>query len=311
MSSNKRRSTLPKNNVNFNQRKANESRSRLLLLADRECNSRYAAEILHKNSLRINCKDPDELRHNCIFYIQLDNEEYSEATEFPYINKSLLRIWNPIYPRKKKSTKSLKSSPILSDWSEDEDCNNPPMKALQNYSNYGRSPHEIKYITPIEIKIKSEKQTRAKRIMASFDILHDLASKLSIFKEKTPKALRSKRGNSQSKDEQALLGCKPKMKLSETSNRMIGKFGKCRSRNTVTYANSKIFESLYKTDSNLKIERGNTMKFNTIKHESEERQISPSHHYSLKGSIKMNLSIRKNADIPIQIKGIIPENDCE
>lgn len=309
MSTIKKRGSLQKKIENFNQIRANELRSRLLLLVDRECNSRYAAEAIQGTSLRINCKNPEELKHNFIFYIQLDNEEYNEATEYPYINKSLFRIWNPIYPRKKRSTRSLKSSPVVSDWSEDENNTKSTIKSLKNCSNLYKSPHEIKYMTPMELKLKLDKQVIKKTIIASYNMLHDLAIRLAIFKAKKSSSLRSGKIESKNKEELSLINCKRKLKLYETCKNKPSTF---RPRNTVTYADSKIFESLYLAISPQIFERGNTMRFNTIKHDPQVfRPNSPSKNISLRGSPKKNNILRKSSDITLHIKGVIPENDCE
>ena len=61
---------LRKDATNFNQLIANDIRSKLLLLTDKECNRKF--ENHPRNHFRINSRGPEELKINTIFYIQID-----------------------------------------------------------------------------------------------------------------------------------------------------------------------------------------------------------------------------------------------
>lgn len=194
----------------FNKYIANVIRSKLLLIADRECNCKDEMNNLRRNHFRINSKLPEELKVHTIFYIQFDNEVYNEATdlkqsvstlpEMPYGKPPLISISNKTFSSSNKSTKSFKDSPKISDKSDEEANSSPMSKDRIRYppTKLLRSPNVIKYNTPLEFKINnSQKQATKMKAMASFNYLRKKASDLTVFRKLTTKS--SLKGSSQVK----------------------------------------------------------------------------------------------------------------
>lgn len=316
--------------IPFNKRRANEIRSRLLLMADKECNFKQRNLSQPRNLFRINSKDPEELKENTIFYIQLDNEDYNETTDVKVApHKTLQKRPNPksrmsislkSIPSSKKSTKSLLDSIRASDKSEEENLDSPTVKdKVKHAMHLLRSPNIIKYITPIEFKIsKSSKQAIKMKTMASFNYLQDKAEKLTIFKKKSHR--QSHKGNSKVKlnrldiesIEQANQFAR-KSQRSETIKQTTNSFNNKNFINPILLlqASMRVSENKNEPVSPQKFERSAKKKFNTIKHKVIIlKPDSPLKVMCLKDSPKKGC-MKKSSNMTLKFKDVITEIDGE
>lgn len=314
----------------FNKLKANEIRSKLLVLSDKECNRNLQAQTHKRNHFLINSKAPEELKVKTIFYIQLDNEDYSEASDLSHLRKlssktTKLPVSKPprmsislqTMPSSYKSTKSLKESPKASDKSDEEITTSPQAKDKnRSISNILRSPNMIKYITPLELKInKSSKQAIKMKTMASFNYLQSKASDLTVFKKLITKS--SRKGSSQAKLSRLdtdITGppiiCRSTKKsetIKESSNIIIA-------QNLINQFSllKASLKNQNKTDtlSTKKFERSPKKKFNTIKSEVIILKPESPLKTALFNSPKKGC-LRKNSNSILKYKESITEIDGE